>query len=248
MIRTVLVLLDLLVMTPPFASLAILGALLRRPDRPGGVFDWVPRWWARTILAAGGVRVQQHDKHHALGDRHVFVVNHLSWFDVFAVAAHLRWFKFVAKAELFRIPLFGPAMRAAGMIPIARDNRQAALGSLKVARDKIAAGASVIVYPEGTRGRTYALRPFKKGAFVLAIDSQAPIVPVYVHGQLHVQAKGAWRIRGGTIHLHFLPPIPTEGLTYADRETLARRAYEAMAAFAKAQYGVESPPFGSRGP
>ncbi len=246
MIRTVLVLLDLLVMTPVFGGAVLLARLAGRPDRPGGVFDWAPRQWARTILAVAGVRVQQHDKHHALGDRHVFVANHLSWFDVFALAAHLRWFKFVAKAELFRIPLFGAAMRAAGMIPIERDNRQAAVGSLKVAADVIGRGASVILYPEGTRGRTYALRPFKKGAFVLAIDSQAPLVPVYVHGQLHVQAKGSWRIRGGTIHLHFLPPIPTTGLTYADREALARRAYEAMAAFAKAEYGVDSPPMGAR--
>ena len=78
-------------------------------------------------------------------------------------------YKFVAKAELFKVPIFGRAMRAAGMIEIQRDNRKAAFGAYDVAAERIRDGNSVVVFPEGTRGHAYPLRPFKKGPFVLAI-------------------------------------------------------------------------------
>lgn len=227
--------------TPPIALTVIIGGLLRFTDRPGSMFDRAPRVWSRILLAAAGVRVVIHGDEHRRGAQHVFVANHVSWFDVFAMAAHLRWFKFVAKAELFRIPLFGPAMRAAGMISVDRKNQKSAHGSIREAADRIHEGASVILFPEGTRGSSYALRPFKKGAFVLAIEAQAPVVPVAIHGSIAVQAKGVWRVRPGTVHLHFLPPIETVGMQYDDRDTLAREAYARIAACLEQEYGVQSP-------
>jgi 1-acyl-sn-glycerol-3-phosphate acyltransferase len=135
-------------------------------------------------------------------------------------------------------------MLKAGMVPIERANRKAAFSSYSIATQRIAAGASVTVYPEGTRGSDYPLRPFKKGPFVLAIQAQAPIVPVFIHGALEVQRKGEFKVRPGTIHMHYLPAIPTVGMTYDQRDELARRTYEAMAECAHREYGVVSPPYG----
>lgn len=239
MIRAVFVLITLLLATATFGGWVLLAALFRVKDRIGSPYDLAPRFWGRTVLWASGVRLVQHDKERKLGDRHIFVVNHVANYDVLAIAASLRWIKFVAKAELFRIPLFGKAMLAAGMIPIERANRKAAFGSYSLATKRIQAGASVAVYPEGTRGNAYPLRPFKKGPFVLAIQAQAPIVPVVVYGQLEVQPKGVFRVTPGTIHLHYLPAIDTTGMTYEDRDKLADLTHEAMKACLKQEYGVE---------
>jgi len=241
MIRTIVTWLAVLLATPPIASSVIVAGFLRRKDRLGSIFDRAPRVWARIVLAAAGTEVVVHGDQHRRGAQHVFVANHVSWFDVFALAAHLRWFKFVAKAELFRIPLFGSAMRTAGMISVDRKNQKAAHGSIQRAAASIQAGASVILFPEGTRGRTYALRPFKKGAFVLAIEAQAPVVPVAIHGTIALLAKGAWRVRSGRVDVHFLPPIETAGLSYDDRDALARAAHARIAECLEREYGVKNP-------
>lgn len=243
MIRAFLVLINLLVMTTVFGGLVLIAALFRVRDRAGSVYDWAPRLWAKTHLFVGGVRVVEHGAENKRGAQHIFVANHLGNFDVFALAAKLPWMKFVAKAELFKVPVLGGGMLAAGMIPIERANRKAAFSSYSIATQRIAAGASVTVYPEGTRGTSYALRPFKKGPFVLAIQAQAPIVPIVVYGQLEIQPQGKFSVTPRTIHMHYLPAIPTTGMTYDDRDRLARLTYEAMAACLEREYGVVSPPY-----
>lgn len=242
-LRAFLVAVNFVVATIVFGGSVLIAALLRVKDRPGSPYDWSPRLWGRTHLFLGGATVIEHDVHHKQGAQHIFVANHLSNFDVFALAAMLPWMKFVAKAELFKVPILGPAMLRAGMIPIERANRKSAFKSYSEATERIQRGASVAVYPEGTRGDSYALRPFKKGPFVLAIQAQAPIVPVLVYGALDRQRKGEFKVYPGEIHMHYLPAIPTEGLTYDDRDALARKAYEAMAACLQQTYGVASPPF-----
>lgn len=240
MLRTIFGIIVALVLTALCGGAVIVGALLGLKDRPGSVFDLSPRWWARGILWASGVRVVAHGEEHRRGAEHVFVVNHVSWYDVLAVAAFLTRSKFVAKAELSRIPLFGRAMRSAGMVFIDRDNRKAAFEAYHEAADRIREGGSVIVYAEGTRGSEYALRPFKKGPFVLAVSGQAPVVPTVVYGSMEVQPKGRIRVQPGVIHVHFLEPIPTEGLTYADRDALAAKVRNRMAELLESEYGVKS--------
>lgn len=240
--RTTLVALALLFATPFFGGACIIAAFFGRANRPGSVFDWAPRQWARVILAAAGVRVTIHGDEYRRGSRHIFVGNHVSWFDVFALAAHLRWFKFVAKAELFRIPIFGRAMRAAGMISIERQNHTQARASIDRAGAAIQEGASVILFPEGTRGRSYELRPFKKGAFVLAIETQSPIVPVAIHGTIAIQPKGRTLIRPGRVDVHFLPPVETVGATYNDRDRLASEVKARIGDCLTRLYGVAALP------
>jgi 1-acyl-sn-glycerol-3-phosphate acyltransferase len=241
-IRTVAVVVVLLLVTPLLATTVLVARALGVPDRDGSIYDRVPRIWARAILAVAGVRVLVHGAERLkAGQPRIYVANHLSWFDVFTLAAILPRYKFVGKAELFRIPLFGAAARAAGMIPIERENRAAAFQSYDAAVQRIRAGASVVVYPEGTRGQSYALRPFKKGPFVLATAAQVPVVPIVLYGTLDVMRKGSWRIRRGRVEVHVLEEIPTSGMTYEDRDRLARLCWQRMAALLREKYGVQSP-------
>ena len=241
--RTLLVLLASIVLTPLLGTLAIILSLLGLDHGAGGVFDWVPRTWSRALLAAAGVRVHLHNVERMRDDRpQVYVANHMSWFDVFTLAAILPRPKFIAKAELGRIPLFGRASRACGMIFIERENRKAAFAGYEDAARRIRGGASVVVFPEGTRGSTYALRPFKKGPFVLAVASEAPIVPTILHGTREVLGRGSFWVRSGEVHVHFLEPIITEGLGYDDRDRLSRQAAQQMSEALRSEYGVEGVP------
>jgi 1-acyl-sn-glycerol-3-phosphate acyltransferase len=237
--RTLLVVLTAAVLTPLLGLIVIIASLLGLDHAGGGVFDWAPRTWARALLAVAGVRVRLHNAERMRSDRaQVYVANHMSWFDVFTLAAILPRPKFIAKAELGRIPLFGRASRACGMIFIDRDNRKAAFAGYEDAAHRIKRGASIVVYPEGTRGKEYTLRPFKKGPFVLAVASAAPVVPTVLHGTKEVFGRGSWLVRSGEVHVHFLEPIDTAGLTYEDRDRLSRDAARQMSDLLEAEYGV----------
>lgn len=241
--RTVMAVGTMLLLTPVFGTVIIVAGLLGVQNRPGGVYDRAPRLWARIALKLAGVRLVIHgsDQLQASHAR-VFVSNHVSWYDIFTLLAILPRYRFVAKAELFRIPFFGPAARRAGTIPIQRENLKAAFQSYEEAARGIRDGASVVVCPEGTRGDSYALRPFKKGPFVLAIAAHAPVVPMVLYGTREVQRKGSFIIRSGTVHVHFLDEIPTTGLTYEDRDRLAEACWNQMAAALNREHGVVSEP------
>jgi 1-acyl-sn-glycerol-3-phosphate acyltransferase len=164
----------------------------------------------------------------------------VSWFDIFALATVIPRYTWIAKAELRKIPLFGPAAAAAGIVFIDRDNKKAAFESYKVAAADVKKGRSVIICPEGTRGKDYHLRPFKKGPFVLAIASGADIVPTLIYGTREVMPKGSFRIRSGTVHIHFLEPIPTQGYSYDDRTRLMQTVWSRMASEMERLYGVRT--------
>ncbi len=241
--RTVLVFLTLIIMTPVFGLMVIIAALVGVKDAEGSIYDNAPRWWARCLVWAAGIRVRLHNEERMrTGSPRIYVSNHVSWFDVLTLAAVLPRYKFVGKAELFRIPLFGRAARAAGMIAIERENRKSAFESYRVAAERIRAGASVVVFPEGTRGRGYALRQFKKGPFVLAVAAGVPIVPTIVHGTLEVMPRDSFRVRSGVVDIHFLEPIDTDGLTYDDRNRLSRESWQRMADAMHELYGIDSDP------
>lgn len=239
--RLVLVAIAALIITPALTLLLVAAKLLRIPDRAGSVYDRIPRWWANTLLWVSGTKVRVHGREWAEGGApRIFVGNHVSWFDVLATAAALPRGKYVAKAELFRVPVFGQAIRWIGMIEIDRENRKAAFGSLERAAAKIREGNPVVVFPEGTRGDEYALRPFKKGPFVLAITAGVPIVPMVIHGTIERMRRGSWQINPGTIEVTFLEPIPTAGFTYERRGELMELVHSRMAAALRDKYGVES--------
>ena len=238
--RTAFTTISLVLGTFVFGSLALLGQLFGLPQKPGSIYEMAPVWWGRWLLRAAGVKViRRGTDDMAPGVPRVFVANHVSWFDIPAALDVLPHYGFVAKRELERIPLFGAAARAAGVIYIDRENRKAAFSAYEDAAKRIRLGESVLVYPEGTRGDRYALRPFKKGPFVLAIGSGAPIVPVVIHGTIAVNARGEFRASPGIVHVHTLEPIPTTGLTYDDRDALAEQVRHRMAECLRTVYGVE---------
>lgn len=241
MMRTVLVYLTLLVMTVVLGVTAIVANLLGFRQKPGNFLEQIPRLFSRSALTAAGATVRVNNPERIGRDEaRVYASNHVSWFDVFALASVLPHYRFVTKKELQRIPLFGPAAGVVAAIYIDRRNRKAAFDAYADAARQVREGVSVAVYPEGTRGTSYALRPFKKGPFVLAIAAQVPVVPVVVHGTREIQPKGAVRVRPGVIELTLLEPVPTVGLTYDDRERLMQTVWERMASELERRYGVQS--------
>jgi 1-acyl-sn-glycerol-3-phosphate acyltransferase len=235
--RTVLGILAVAVATLVLAPIVIVARLLGFSE--GGVPQWCMRSWARCICFVGGAKIVVHDPERMLTDRGVvYACNHVSWFDVFAIAAVLPRYTFIAKAELRKIPLFGWGAESAGVVFLARENRKSAFESYQGAAKRVAEGTSVVVFPEGTRGAEYALRPFKKGPFVLAIAAKAPVVPVVVYGAREMMPRGSFRVKPGTVHIHFLEAVETAGLDYDRRHEVMRRVWDRMAALLRAQYGI----------
>ena len=246
-LRTIVVIVTTIIYTVVLGLLAIVAALFNYRDRPGGIYDFVPRVWSKLILATAGVKVHVHNLERARsGSPRIFVANHVSWFDVTTLASFLPWPKFVAKAELFKVPVFGWAIKSVGMVELQRDNRKAAFESYKFAAAQIQKGTSVVVFPEGTRGLDYSIRQFKKGPFVLAIAAGVPIVPIVTHGTMETIRKHELIVRSGRVDVHLLEPIPTAGLGYDDRDELMARVRDSMANAMRELYGVESPPTRAR--
>jgi 1-acyl-sn-glycerol-3-phosphate acyltransferase len=211
-------------------GLTVIIASALRIKKARWIYEGIPRLWCQAILRAAGVTMRIHGVENVpRNEARIYVANHVSWFDVFALASYLPRYRFIAKKELFKLPIFGPAIRSTAAIEIDRGNRKAAFQAYETAARDVKEGLSVIVYPEGTRGRTYELRPFKKGPFVLAIAAHVPIVPTIIHGTIEIQPKGSFRIRPGEIDLYFLEPIPTTGLTYSDRDALMKTVWKRMA-------------------
>jgi 1-acyl-sn-glycerol-3-phosphate acyltransferase len=164
----------------------------------------------------------------------VFCANHQSNIDppVLFQALHPR-LRVLYKAELSRLPLLGAAMHAGGFVPVERQNRERALASIARGAASIRAGHSFLIFPEGTRSRTHELLPFKKGGFIMAIEAQAPIVPVAVMGGRAAMRKGSFIVRPVTMSIRVGPPIETTGMTIDDRDrliALARERIEALIA------------------
>jgi 1-acyl-sn-glycerol-3-phosphate acyltransferase len=239
--RTVLAFIAVWVATIPLAAIAVLGRLLRLRGGTHDVAQWCMRTWARSLCLAAGAKVVVHHPERMLPARgSVYASNHVSWFDVFAIASVLPRYTFIAKAELRKIPIFGAGAEAAGVVFLARENRKSAFESYHGAAAEVERGQNVVVFPEGTRGYEYALRPFKKGPFVLAIAAKAPVVPVVVYGAREVMPKGRWRIRANTVHVHFLEPVETAGFDYDRRHEVMRAVWDRMAACLRDEYGIRS--------
>ncbi len=233
MFRTAWFLVNLFVYTAWYGSKAVAAGLLGVPNKPGGVYDECARRWSARMLEVAGVEVRISGYDGVPMDRPVvYVSNHQSWFDIWALASILPGqTRFVAKKELQQIPVLGRAMRSAGHIYIDRQNRQAAFSAYEEAAAYIRKGMSAVLFPEGTRSRTGDLLPFKKGPFVLALAAQVPIIPVYCAGTFTLLPKGTVRLDPHPIAIMFGEQISTEGLKYEDRDklmTITRKAIEQL--------------------
>jgi 1-acyl-sn-glycerol-3-phosphate acyltransferase len=240
--RTLLAAIALWFATIILAPIAVVASLLGFHDERGGaVQQWCMRTWARALCLAAGVKIVLHGAEHiSSGVGTVYASNHVSWYDIFAIASVLPHYTFVAKDELRRIPIFGWGAEGAGVVFLSRENRKSAFAAYEAVATKIAQGLNVVVCPEGTRGEDYSLRSFKKGPFVLAIAARAPVVPVVVYGAREVMRKGDFRVRAGTVHVHLLEPVATTGYDYEHRHELMRVVWDRMASAIRDHYGILS--------
>ena len=221
MIRTLWAALNLVVVTAVLAIIVIIAALLR--VRNYAVYDWAARTWAARMLRVSGAELEVEGLENVRADEpQIFVANHVSWHDVFALAVAIpKRYRFVAKKELARIPLFGPAWKAAGHVSVDRSDRAAAIRSLNEAGRLLREdNSSVVIFAEGTRSRDGRLQPFKKGAFMLALHTGVDIVPVAILGTRHILPKGAWRVRPGRIIVRFGEPVRVANYTEETRDAL----------------------------
>ncbi len=160
----------------------------------------------------------------------IYASNHQSNFDIPILYAGLPvQFRWLAKKELFDIPLFGTAMKQSGYIAIDRSNRRKSLESFEQAVHKIKGGTSVIIFPEGTRTNNGQVQPFKKGALLLAAKAGVPVVPITIKGSFQVQPKGSLKIFPGQIELVISAPLDTTGMKSRDIETLNKQIHDTIA-------------------
>lgn len=191
-------------------------------SRNGNLPHLVARAWARSILFVSGIRVTVEGREHIRpGRSYIYMPNHQSNFDIPVLLGALDvQFRWLAKAELFKIPILSRGMRGCGYISIDRSNRRSAIASLQKAAETIRAGTSVLIFPEGTRSRDGAIREFKKGGFILAVDSGVPIVPIVLHGTWAIMPRNRLRIEPRTVVLEIQTPIETAAHTRKSKEDL----------------------------
>ena len=215
-----------------YAGKAALYSLLRMESRLGRECDAIQRRWSKAMLWLAGCRVRVEGVEH-LQERggRIIVCNHQSWFDVWALTAYLPTsVRFVTKAELGTVPVFGRAWKGCGHISIDRSDHAAAIESMDLAGRRIRdEEITIVMFAEGTRSPSGKLQRFKKGAFVLAIQGGIPIVPVGVIGTHRIMPKGSFWFRPGEIVIRVGEPIPVVGLTHDDRDILKDRTWKAVA-------------------
>jgi 1-acyl-sn-glycerol-3-phosphate acyltransferase len=165
--------------------------------------------WGKKIVAHARMDVTVVGREH-VRDGHTFLVmsNHQSHYDIpvmfYVLGGNMRM---ITKAELFKVPIWGPAMRESGFVAIDRGNRHRALESLELAKKKLADGMNIWIAPEGTRSRTGALLPFKKGGFTLSLEAGLPILPVTLKGTRDaLVADGVRSTPGAKITVTLHPP------------------------------------------
>lgn len=193
------------------------------------LIDRLIHGWSRTWLIASGTKLEIVGQENIEpGRSYVVVANHQSALDIMACLLAVPIpIRFLAKKELFEIPLFAQGMRAVGIIEVDREARGAIHAEVnRQAKALIAKKRSLIIYAEGTRPRNGVMKAFKKGAFTMAIASQLPILPVSMHGSFESWPPGQPWIHGGSIRAVIDPAIETEGMTHADSGDLRDQIFE----------------------
>jgi len=187
------------------------------------LIDSLNRWWARSILRAAGIDLHTEGMEKVdPAKRYVLVSNHYSYFDIPCILVAVpQPIRFMAKASLFKIPIFGWALGRAGFIPIDRKNRRTAVKSFDLAAARIRKGNTIVIFPEEGRSRERQMRPFQRGAFLLAIKAQMPMMPIAVDGTFDVHPVGAKRVTPGKVTVKVGSMIDCASTTLRDKERLA---------------------------
>lgn len=209
--------------------------------RGGRVFFFWARLWSRLLLLFSGVRVRAEQEAPLSRDQvYVFLSNHQSLFDIPVLMATLPVpVRFMAKRELFAIPVLGWALKVGGFIPVARRTRNAG-ESFRAASERLRRGGSVLLFPEETRSEDGRLLPFKRGGFVLAQRSGLPMVPVGLRGTMAVQTPKSFRIHPGRVLVRYGAPLDPVGLGRGESARALATVRSRIADLA----GIAEPPSG----
>jgi len=228
MIRTGFVALSLglytLILGPPL----ILYTLV---TRSADLMYWVGVKGLVLITRVAGMRVNVEGRENIPEGVCLFVANDTSNAEAPAIVGAIpRRLAICGRKSLFDIPIVGLAFRLARFVPVDRGNREAALGSVKEAVKYIKTGSSFLVYPEGTRSPDGRMQRFKKGSFVMAIEAGVPIVPVACAGAHRIMKKNSLIINPGRVTVRFGKPVDVSGYTVEQRNALAEKVHDAVAA------------------
>ncbi len=191
--------------------------------------------WARSLLNIIDLKYDIIGNHHIQFQEqtpYIFMSNHLSLYDIPLLLVSLPGtVRMVAKKELFKVPLWGDAMQQSDFVSIDRENITQAVKDLDVAAEKMKQGIRLWIAPEGTRSRDGQLQAFKKGAFNLAIQTGATIIPVTIIGTDQLLPAKTLQFRlGQKVQVHLGEPIDAKQYTLRDRMKLLQRVREAIAA------------------
>lgn len=173
------------------------------------VFHFSARHWARLLMLTSGARVNISGMDNIPKEGGlIFASNHQGAFDILIHLAYLpRYFRFVAKSELFRIPFFGWYMSLAGYVPIEREISTSAHRTIGSVADVLGKGDCILIFPEGTRSITGELGPFKRGSLMAAFSSGATVVPVAISGSYKMMPKKTYLINIVPVSMKFGRPI-----------------------------------------
>jgi 1-acyl-sn-glycerol-3-phosphate acyltransferase len=205
--------------TVPLATATIVVAAVRSTSP---LIERIINLWARTLVKAAGIELHVENGERIDPEkRYILVANHYSYLDIPCILTAIpQPIRFMAKKSLFQIPVFGWALGRAGFIPIDRKNRRTAVKSFDLAADRIRKGNTIVIFPEEGRSRERAMRPFQRGAFLLAIKSGRTIVPMAIDSTYDVFPAGVMWIRPGKVTIRVGTPIETAGLTVRAKERL----------------------------
>ncbi|MDA8431117.1 MAG: lysophospholipid acyltransferase family protein [Geobacteraceae bacterium] len=205
---------------PVTALLALSASISTLFDSSGSCYAFHARLWARIGLILNNTPVALRGAEYLPDGPFILMSNHQSNFDILAlIAAIPRRIYWIAKKELFDIPIFGSSIRRGGYIPLDRSDGRKALKSMDTAAAIIRQGRSVVMFPEGTRSRDGHLLPFKRGGFMLAVRSGVPVIPVTINGSGKVNPSGLIELYSGriTVTLHPRVTVP-DGMKKSEAE------------------------------
>jgi 1-acyl-sn-glycerol-3-phosphate acyltransferase len=201
------------------------------------VADRILRWWSRFLLKTVGVRLHVTNPHETTvipGTPYIIMSNHRSHYDIPLIFVSLPGsIRMLTKKELFKVPLWGRGLKAAEFLSIDRHDHAQALKDLEYAKKQMKGGIVLWIAPEGTRTRTGALGEFKKGGFMVAIQTGAMIIPVGIKDSEKILKPGTWDFcLNQDVHITIGKPIDASAYTPEERDRLmkdVRRTIEELA-------------------
>lgn len=211
-IKAALMIISVVASTLIFATLTVssyyLTFFLPRQTRSKVAHFFAGLWGKFIIIGTPGWTVKVEGKENlSRNKRYVFVSNHESATDIFVMYFTNLQFRWLSKASVFKVPLIGWAMKCSGYIPIERGNKKSHIDALTRSQEVVESGVPMLYFPEGTRSKTGDLNPFKIGAFKLAEETGAEIVPITLVGTKELLQKGSFMPGSANVKVKILAPI-----------------------------------------